>query len=204
MSAGWCGMPEPRFPTMEEFWRRLERRRLEPDLQQQLRQRGHRERQGVQRLPAHVTVAVMARLVPATAPPHALAAFVDEYFDQQVGLANETVGVLPRQQLIPLGFATLDDTARQRHGQPFADLADEEQDQLLSQAEQGELPGEEGFDSSTWFELVRFLALLGLGSDPRGMVFMGYPGPSYQPGHLWLDEGEVAARAARRRGYWTL
>jgi len=35
-------------------------------------------------------------------------------------------------------------------------------------------------------------------------VFMGYPGPSYKPGHVWLDEGEVAARAARRKGYLRL
>jgi hypothetical protein len=48
---------------------------------------------------------------------------------------------------------------------------------------------------------VLFLAY---GSDPRGMVEMGFPGPSYQSGHLWLDEGEVAARAARRRGYRVL
>jgi hypothetical protein len=108
------------------------------------------------------------------------------------------------RELIPLGFETLDAAARHRHGRSFAELTGDLQDELLSQAEQSQLEGDDGFDAATWFELVRFLALLGLGSDPRGMVFMGYPGPSYQPGHLWLDEGEVAARVARRRGYLTL
>lgn len=197
-------MPDQRYPTMEEFWTRLERRGLEPDLLQQLRERTGRERRGVQRLPEGTTVAVMERLLPGTVPPKGLAVFVDEYFDRQVGMANETVGLLPRQELVPRGFEVLDEASRQRHGQPFADIAGDRQDELLSEAEQGQLAGGGGFDSSTWFQLVRFLALLGLGSDPRGMVFMGYPGPSYQPGHLWLDEGEVAARAARRRGYLTL
>jgi hypothetical protein len=36
------------------------------------------------------------------------------------------------------------------------------------------------------------------------MVEMGFPGPSYRTGHVWLDEGEVAARAQRRRGYRVL
>lgn len=197
-------MPEPRFPTMEEFWERLELRGIEPDLGEELRQRTRREQRGVRRLPAATTVAVMARLLPGTIPPEALAVFVDEYFDRQLGLANETVGVLPRERLIPLGFEVLDDAARQRFGRPFKDIRGDQQDVLLAEAEQGELEAQEGFDSSRWFQLVRFLALLALGSDPRGMVFMGYPGPSYMPGHLWLDEGEVASRVARRRGYLQL
>lgn len=197
-------MAEQRYPTLEEFWRRLKTRGVEADLQQRLRERAHREERGVHRLPKATTVAVMARLLPGTVPPEALAAFVDEYFDHQLGRANETVGLLPRGELIPLGFAVLDDAAREGRGRPFAELAADQQDELLAAAERGELEGPEGFDASTWFKLVRFLALLALGSDPRGMVFMGFPGPSYKPGHVWLDEGEVAARAERRTGYLQL
>lgn len=196
-------MPEERFPTLEEFWQRAERRGLEPDLLEALRERTHREERGVRRLPAGTTVAVMSRLLPGTIPPEALAAFVDEHYDQQLGVANETVGVMPREELVPAGFGVIDAAAQARHGRAFADVSDEQQDQILLQAESGELEGER-FDSSTWFEMVRFLALLGLGSDPRGMVFMGFPGPSYRTGHLWLDEGAVASRAARRKGYLTL
>lgn len=196
-------MPK-RYPTLEEFWKRLDTRDVEPDLRDQLRERTRREEREVRRLPAATTVAVMARLLPRTIPPAALAAFVDEFFDRQLGRCNETAGLLPRDQLIPLGFSLLDDTASGQHGARFADLADDQQDTLLAAAERGEIAGPDGFDSSTWFQLVRNLALLALGSDPRGMVFMGYPGPSYRPGHVWLDEGEVAARAARRRGYLQL
>lgn len=156
------------------------------------------------RLPEAVTVAVMARLLPGTVPPEALAAFVDEHFDRQLGVANETVGLLTRDALIPLGFSLLDERAVGQHGRGFADLPAEQQDELLTAAEAGAVEGPDGFDSSMWFQLVRFVTLLGLGTDPRGMVVMGFPGPSYQPGHVWLDEGEVAARAARRPGYLQL
>jgi len=59
---------EQRYPTVEEFWRRLEVRGVEPDLRDELRDelraRTSRERGGVRRLPAVTTVAVVARLLP--------------------------------------------------------------------------------------------------------------------------------------------
>jgi hypothetical protein len=155
----------------------------------------------VQRLPAATTVAVMARLLPDTVPPEALAAFVDEQFDRQLGRADERDGLLPRGELLPLGLRLLEDTAQGTYGRPFADLDGAAQDELLAQAERAELASAAGFDWSVWLRRLRALALLGLGSDPRGMVLMGFPGPSYRPGHIWLDEGEVAARVERRRGY---
>ena len=153
------------------------------------------------RLPAATTVALMARLLPGAVPPEALAAFVDEHFDRQLGRADDREGTLPRSELLPLGVRLLDDVAEAEHRQPFASLESDEQDALLCRAEAGELEAPAGFDWSIWFRRLRGLALLGFGSDPRGMVQMGFPGPSYRPGHVWLDEGEVAARAARRRGY---
>lgn len=194
-------MAEPRYPTLAEFWHRLEVRAVEPDLRQELHDRTGREERGVHRLPAAVTTAVMARLLPDTVPPLALAAFVDEHFDAQLGRADDRDGLLPRGELLPLGLRLLDEAASRSHGGPFAELDGAVQDALLAQAERGELAARAGFDWSVWFRRLRALALLGLGSDPRGMVLMGFPGPSYQPGHVWLDEPEVAARAERRRGY---
>lgn len=197
-------MPEPRYPTLDELWRRLDARHVEDDLRAELRRRATQEDAGVSRLPAATTVAVMARLLPGTIPPEALASFVDRVFDRQLGRADDKAGLLPRERLIPVGFDVLDRTATTEQDRPFADLDAAAQDDLLGRAEKGELQGPEGFDSATWFTRTRALALLGLGSDPRGMVFMGYPGPSYRPGHVWLDEGEVEARARRRPGYLTL
>ena len=194
-------MPDDRFPTLDEFWKRLELRGTELDLHAQLAERTQREQRGTPRLGegrGAVAAAVAARVLPGSAvPPEALAAFLDESFDRQLGRGDEQSGVMPTAELIPAGLDLL--AAR-----GFAELEPAAQDALLAQAERGELEGGEGFDSSVWFQRLRGKLLLGYGSDPRGMVQMGYPGPSYQPGHIWLDRGEVAARAKRKPGYLRL
>jgi hypothetical protein len=194
-------MPEPRYPTLEEFWKRLEVRKVEPDLRAQLAQRVSREERGTPRLGAErgaVAAAVAARLLPGSAvPPEALASFLDESYDRQLGRGDERAGVAPTAELIPAGLDLL-------AGRNFTQLSESEQDELLAAAERGELEGGERFDSSVWFKRIRGKFLLGYGSDPRAMVQMGYPGPSYQPGHIWLDRGEVAARVKRKPGYLRL
>jgi hypothetical protein len=200
-------MPERRYPTMDEFWRRLDVRDVEPDLREQLRGRTTREEQGTPRLGERrgaVAEAVAGRMLPGEVPPRALAAFLDWSYDRQLGRGDETHGTLPTPDLIPAGLDVLDEEAQRRHARGFAELDSARQDELLAQAERGELDGPEGFDSATWFKRTRGKLLLGFGSDPRAMVQMGYPGPSYKPGHIWLDRGEVQARVKRRRGYLQL
>jgi hypothetical protein len=197
-------MPEERYPTMDEFWRRLGVRDVEPDLREALRERTNREEQGTPRLGRErgvIATAVARRLLPGDVPATALAAFLDWSYDRQLGRGDEQHGTMATPELIPAGLDVLDEEAHKRHGRNFAALDDADQDALLRLAEKGELQGSEGFDSSTWFRRMRGKLLLGYGSDPRGMVQMGYPGPSYKPGHIWLDRGEVQARAQRRRGY---
>jgi hypothetical protein len=149
-------------------------------------------------------IAVAARLLPGNVPAEALAAFLDEAFDKQLGRGDEQVGLLPREELFPAGFAVIDEESRSRHGKAFHDLSSTQQDELLTAAEKGQLDGPDGFEASAWFMRVRDLLLLAFGSDPRGMVQMGFPGPSYMPGHIWLDGGEVQARADRKPGYLIL
>ena len=198
-------MPEPRFPSLEEFWKRLDVRRVEPDLRRSLEERTRREGRGLRRVGDEAIVtAVAARLVPGLVPPKALAAFLDEAFDQRLGRGDDQAGVMPREELIPAGFVALDDAAKQRHGLPFRELPPERQDELLALADRGEIAGPERFDAAVWFKRTREFLLLGYGTDPRGMVQMGFPGPSYQPGHVWLDEGEVRARDRRKLGYLEL
>jgi hypothetical protein len=154
--------------------------------------------------PETTVMAVAARIVPGAVPASVLAAFLDERYDQQLGRGDDKLGQLPRVELIPAGFAALDRAAVARHGRAFAELSGEEQDGLLTQAEKGEIPGPEGFDSKAWFKRTRGYLLLAYGSDPRGMVQMGFPGPSYKPGHTWLDREETKSRVERKPGYLEL
>ncbi len=194
---------QDRYPTEAEFWKRLDKRDVEDDLIASLRDRTKREEEGIERVGNERTViAVIGRLIPDSIPPRSIGVFVDQVFDKQMGRADDPAGKLPRERMIPTGFSILDERAPS--GSVFADLSPEQQDELLMQAERGELSGPSGFDSAIWFKRVRDLALLGFGSDPRGMVEMGFPGPSYVPGHIWLDEREIEARVERRSGYLEL
>jgi hypothetical protein len=188
--------------TLEEFWEGLDARGVEPDLLEALRARAARSTGTVERAgdPATV-VAVVSRLVPGAVPAPVLASFLDEHFDRQLGRGDERAGTLPRDELIPAGFRALAEAAVRRHGRGFTSLDAAEQDALLADAERGDLAGPKRFDAKEWFRRVRDLLLLGYGSDPRGMVEMGFPGPSYEKGHVWLDEREVARRAERAPGY---
>jgi Gluconate 2-dehydrogenase subunit 3 len=198
-------MPDSRYPTADEFWKRLKARAAEPDLRDALEQRTERENRPITRVgPEATVIAVVARLIPGAVPARALAVFLDETFDKQLGRADDKLGVMPRAELIPAGFLALEAAAQARHRRPFAELSEAEQDALLAEAEKGEVPGPQRFDSATWFKRTRGYLLLGFGSDPRGMVQMGFPGPSYKPGHTWLDTEETKARVKRRPGYLTL
>jgi hypothetical protein len=196
-------MAEPRYPTEDEFWKRLEKREVEPDLQETLRSRAASVTGTVQRLGNEATViAFVERILPGAAVPAAvIAQFLDEHFDDPMGRADERVGIMPRDRLFPAGFAVLDSASAVGS---FASLDATAQDDILRRAEKGELKGPEGFDASVWFKRLRDLVLLGFGADPRGMVQMGYPGPAYKPGHVWLSEGEIEARTKRRIGYLEL
>lgn len=191
--------------SLEEFWDGLEARGVEPDLLETLHRRSSDPTGPIERVgDAALVVAVVARLLPGAVPALELAAFLDARFDAQLGRGDERVGVMPREELIPVGFRVLDEESRRRRGAGFADLSEAEQDRALAEAEEGRLGGPERFDAAEWFQRVRDLVLLAYGSDPRGMVEMGFPGPSYAKGHVWLGEAEVARRAARAPGYQEL
>ncbi len=188
-----------RYPTLEEFWRRLDRREVEADLQAALRARAARVEAQVLRLGEPATVvAFVEHVLPGSAvPAEVIAGFIESAFDRPMGRGDERSGVLPRAELIPMGFRVLE-TAGER---PFAGLPREQQAAVLQRAERGQVAGPPGFDSGLWFRRTRDLALLGYTSDPRGMVQMGYPGPSYRPGYVWLAYGGPEARNRRKPGH---
>lgn len=195
-------MTSSRYPTIEEFWKRLGEREVETDLVKKLRDRTLREQSPVLRVGSEsLVLAVVERLLPADVPPRALAVFVDQNFDKQLGRADDPAGKMPRERMIPAGFQVIDEAAMKRHGKGFSEIPADEKDSLLEDAEKGNLEGPDDFDSQIWFKRIRDLLILGFGSDPRGMIQMGFPGPSYKPGHIWLDSREVKKRAHRKKGY---
>ena len=130
-------------------------------------------------------------------PAPVIAEFIDANFDKQMGRGDERHGTLPRAELLPAGLVALDAEA----GAAFHAIGPERQRALLASAEAGKLKGRDGFESALWFARLRELAILAYASDPRGMQEMGFPGPSFRPGYLWLGYAGPDARAKQRPGY---
>src|SRR5918992_5003768 len=131
--------------SLEEFWEGLAARGVEPDLERTLRERAARTTGPEGRAgPPELLEAVAERLVPGAVPASVLAAFLDEHFDRQLGRGDERVGVLPREELIPTGFAVLEDEARQRYHMAFSRLDVAQQEALLASAQRGEIEGPPG------------------------------------------------------------
>ncbi len=113
------------------------------------------------------------RLIPTDElGPGALPAGAVEYVGQ--ALAGDDAHLLPAYVA---GLSSLDATARERHGQAFADIEPAEQDALLADLERG--------TSSAFFELLRRQVFEGMFGDPSyggnrdraGWTLLGYDGP---------------------------
>src|SRR4051812_15930252 len=132
-------MPEQGFPTEAEFWQRLDKRYVERDLRKTLEGRAADLEGPVSRLGRQETVfAFVERLLPGAAvPAWVVAKFIDEHLDEPMGRSDEKAALMPRAELAMTGFRQLDEAA----GGDFAKVASEQQRELLTRAEKGELAG---------------------------------------------------------------
>jgi gluconate 2-dehydrogenase gamma chain len=147
--------------------------------------------------------AAVARLIPADdAGPGAREAGVAVFIDLQLAGAWGAGDHLYRQapflagtpqqgyqlaftpaEMFRLGLAKLDEAARKAHGAAFADLAPEQQDALLAQAEQGKLDFG-ALPSAAFFGALLDATMEGFFSDPIyggnrdkiGWKLVGFPG----------------------------
>ena len=123
--------------------------------------------------------AIVARLIPSDANgPGALEAGAARYIDRALGDAFASV-----RGVYASGLAALNAYALQTAGRPFAKLAPEQQDSLLSDLEQNRATGFAS-GAAAFFELVLEHTLEGTFGDPHyggnqnfiGWNLVGYPG----------------------------
>jgi gluconate 2-dehydrogenase gamma chain len=151
--------------------------------------------------------AIVARLIPSDENgPGAREANVTGFIDRQLAgfygrgqrwymqgpfaEGTDTQGYqseFPPAQLYRRAIAALDDYTREQFaGRRFAELSEEEQDEILGALEDGEIEFD-GVSASDFFELVRENAIEGFFSDPiyggnRDMIgwkLVGFPGARY-------------------------
>ena len=133
---------------------------------------------------ARMAAAVFERLFPADEHgPGATGIGVLTYVDRALAGAYRDEAETYR-----LGLAALDLAARQRYDAPFADCVPAQQDALISDLEQDELPGFQVPPQRDFFEMLRAHLQEGLFADPAyggnrdklGWRFLGHPG-------VWLE-----------------
>ena len=148
--------------------------------------------------------AIAARLIPTDASgPGATEARVGRYIDR--ALAGDNKDLAP---LFSAGLGATDDLARARLGAPFAALAPEQQDALLTEMEAGTAPGFGAGGSAVFFGTVREFCLQGMFCDPvqggnEGFVgwdLLGYYGVKleYTRREQRLDDGPAGAQVGGR------
>lgn len=129
---------------------------------------------------ARTAAAIFERMFPADENgPGAIEIGVVTYLDRALAGAYRD-----KSDTYRVGLATLDQIARQRYEQPFADCSMEQQDGLLAEMEQGQLPDFRSPSQRDFFQMLRLHLQEGLFADPayggnrdkQGWRFLGHPG----------------------------
>ncbi len=142
--------------------------------------------------------AVVARVVPQRdAARIDLAARIDGVLAAGEGDGWRFALLPPDAQAYQAGLGTLDAAARERHGQGFAQLDGERQDEMLRQVAAGQLAGLlDAARMRLWFEDVRSDAVRAYVAHPATLARIGYSGVGYggdgepKPGFVRIGAGE--------------
>jgi gluconate 2-dehydrogenase gamma chain len=131
--------------------------------------------------------AITARIIPTDHDPGALEANCVNFIDK--ALANEDADLLPTYRE---GLPSVDAVAVDRFGGRFAEIAPDEQDEVLMALESGDVSGWSAAPATSeeFFEIVRSHTLIGFLADPKyggnrdyvGWKVAGYPGPRHDVG----------------------
>lgn len=138
--------------------------------------------------------AVCARIVPQPIdrPEIPLVALVDARLYTNQGDGYRDSRLPPLRQAWRTGLAALDAEAASRHGQPFAHLTTEQQDQLLADAQAGTLehPAWQGMPSRLFFSLrLAHDITAAYYRHPDAWNEIGFGGPAATRGYVRLGAG---------------
>ncbi|MCK5412353.1 MAG: gluconate 2-dehydrogenase subunit 3 family protein [Gemmatimonadetes bacterium] len=130
--------------------------------------------------------AITARIIPTDRDPGAIEANCVNFIDK--ALANEDADLLPTYRK---GLPRVNAVAVDRFGGTFAEIAPDQQDEVLMGLESGDVSGWTApATPEEFFEIVRSHTLIGFLADPKyggnrdyvGWKLAGYPGPRHDVG----------------------
>ena len=135
-----------------------------------------------------------------------LAGFVDWALDKPLGRGDRRKGMPPDDILIRRGVVGIEETAWIMFGKPFHRLREFHQDDVLREIQSGAAKGEIWMEvpPQRFFTKLMLKAVTGYFSYPPTWMRMGFPGPSYPEGYVWIGQKEIMARRRHFPGWKTL
>lgn len=141
--------------------------------------------------------AVCARVVPqpGRAAPVPIAPFIDSDLHAGRGTGTRYAAMPDDRTAWRQGMAAIDAEAKARHGSTFAELADAQQDSILSAINQGECAASGAWRDLPAQDFFRKLLLKWIVSvyyvHPAAMSEIGYGGPASPRGYVRLGPNEA-------------
>ncbi|MEW5744754.1 MAG: gluconate 2-dehydrogenase subunit 3 family protein [Nitrospirota bacterium] len=151
--------------------------------------------------------AVLDRLIPQDEGERIdLVGFVDGALGKPLGRGDRREGIPEEAGLFHKGLTGIQETAQAMFGRSFVELHETQQDAVLGAIQDGAAKGGVWRDIPSPYFFTRLMtkALTGYCAHPFAWMRMGFPGPSYPEGYVWITEQEVQARRRHFPGWKTL
>lgn len=135
-----------------------------------------------------------------------LVGFMDWAIPRPLGFGDRQEGLPDELTLFRDGFKATDQTsAAMFAGRKFVELGDGDKDQVLRAVQEGKAQGEvwERIPSAVFFKTLMSKAVAGYCAHPRTWMRIGFYGPAYPEGYVWVSRREVEARHAKKPGHLT-
>lgn len=152
--------------------------------------------------------AMLDRLIPQEGvdPKIDLVGFLDWAIPKPLGFGHRYEGMPDEPTVFREGLKGVDETSRAMfEGKVFRELHDDEQDQVLRAVQEGRAEGGvwQSIPSVRFFTSLMNKALCGYCAHPRVWVRIGFYGPAYPEGYVWVTKREVKSRHEKRPGHLT-
>lgn len=150
--------------------------------------------------------ALLKRLIPGDEGID-LVGFLDWALDKPLGRGDRPEGMPEDHVLFKEGLRGIEESVMAGYNKSsFIELAPGEQDRFLTALQEGRLKGGvwERIPPSYFFIKLLTRALTGYCSHPLVWMRMGFPGPSFPEGYVWISCEEVSARRRHAPGWKTL
>lgn len=136
-----------------------------------------------------------------------LVSFMDWAIPRPLGYGSRREGLPDESSMFREGLKGTDETASAMFsGKKFIELSDVEKDQVLQRIQEGNAEGcvWQSIPSDQFFQSLMRKAVAGYCAHPWTWMRIGFYGPAYPEGYVWITEVETRRRHEKGPGYFTL